>query len=522
MNGFYYKDDSRIYGDNIHYSDTGCDAGIECDPDRLYVGTYMYIHTTDLYYMYEVPSDTFPQLYISDKICSNDYILKTKPLSLFSQLSSWVLAAAYLDTGAGLNFSNDSFTTLTPAAAATAINITDLNDTMLLLNDTISTTSSLTFTLSFYDDNIADEYENPIEIVEFCDIDSGLIDSCLAPNYTYAPTIDIVTAAPTVFPTDPTVAPSLPTNEPTIPTYEPSIPTYDPTAPTYSPTSPTLEPTNNPTSPTSEPTYSPTDSGCPVACDSNPCDCTINGGEDPFCRICHSNGCNECQAGYFKKNYNYPCISCDDTFGKGCKFCQDFNGCGQCDENNGFIRRYCDSCNLWICTPQCYQFTEMEFTNQDIIIDEFENKFIADIYLSYEDIGCTDASHLAQVKLYLFFKHNDISNLVIKLEHDGVSVTLQNCALFSNCVDSHNENVLFTSDTSDTNDFVCDNCQVSTSSSMDSLGINGIYSPNESLDAFKNTHASGHWKLIIEDSRLGAQSMVPWLYEYSLHVCPQW
>ena len=85
--------------------------------------------------------------------------------------------------------------------------------------------------------------------------------------------------------------------------------------------------------------------GC-VSCQESPCLCN-NDIEDPNCHICHSNGCAQCESGYFKKDYDYPCISCSDTFGEGCMFCQDFNGCGQCTQ--GYNRVYDSDCNLWIC-----------------------------------------------------------------------------------------------------------------------------------------------------------------------------
>ena len=70
-------------------------------------------------------------------------------------------------------------------------------------------------------------------------------------------------------------------------------------------------------------------------CDNNPCDCDPHsyGFEDTFCHICHVNtGCSQCESGYFKLNWNYPCQSCHDVLGDECLFCQDFNGCGQCED----------------------------------------------------------------------------------------------------------------------------------------------------------------------------------------------
>ena len=99
---------------------------------------------------------------------------------------------------------------------------------------------------------------------------------------------------------------------------------------------------------TSEPDLDPS-TGCPIPCDinnpNNPCQCN----DLCFCNICHSpEGCDECLPGYFKKNYNYPCIACDESiFGEHCLFCQDFHGCGQCED--GYNRVYDSTCGLWKC-----------------------------------------------------------------------------------------------------------------------------------------------------------------------------
>ena len=98
---------------------------------------------------------------------------------------------------------------------------------------------------------------------------------------------------------------------------------------------------------TSEPDLNPY-TGCPIPCDENnpndPCGCD----DLCFCNVCHPNGCDECLPGYFKKNYNYPCVACDESiFGVGCKFCQDFHGCGQCED--GYTRVYDSTCELWKC-----------------------------------------------------------------------------------------------------------------------------------------------------------------------------
>ena len=82
---------------------------------------------------------------------------------------------------------------------------------------------------------------------------------------------------------------------------------------------------------------------CPYKCENEPCSC----GELEHCKICHYNGCNECETGYFKKDYNTPCLHCQDTFGDSCKFCQDFNGCGECKQ--GYNRVYDSDCGLHYC-----------------------------------------------------------------------------------------------------------------------------------------------------------------------------
>ena len=53
-------------------------------------------------------------------------------------------------------------------------------------------------------------------------------------------------------------------------------------------------------------------------------------GQDNRCQ-CHANGCDQCERGYFKIDYNFPCQSCDSFV--GCKFCGDFTGCVQCEDD---------------------------------------------------------------------------------------------------------------------------------------------------------------------------------------------
>jgi hypothetical protein len=86
---------------------------------------------------------------------------------------------------------------------------------------------------------------------------------------------------------------------------------------------------------------------CPVECDNEPCNCS----DLCFCDDgqCHENGCDQCKSGYFKKDYHYHCIKCDTMFGEGCNFCQDFNGCGECDHENGYTRVFDQTCGLYKC-----------------------------------------------------------------------------------------------------------------------------------------------------------------------------
>ena len=86
------------------------------------------------------------------------------------------------------------------------------------------------------------------------------------------------------------------------------------------------------------------DDWCPTACTSDPCSCD----EISNCINCHASGCAQCETGYFKKDYNYPCVECHATFGDDCLFCQDFHGCGQCDESTS-TRKYDSRCDLYYC-----------------------------------------------------------------------------------------------------------------------------------------------------------------------------
>ena len=82
-------------------------------------------------------------------------------------------------------------------------------------------------------------------------------------------------------------------------------------------------------------------------CSGNDClkncadNCTLNCNigdtlcQNPECS-CNINGCSKCMNGYWKLNYDYPCISCTNTF-NNCLKCQDFIGCVICE--TGFILR---------------------------------------------------------------------------------------------------------------------------------------------------------------------------------------
>ena len=61
-------------------------------------------------------------------------------------------------------------------------------------------------------------------------------------------------------------------------------------------------------------------------CDSNQWDRTNNDN----CNNCQSWGCVNCKDGYFKKSWQYECISCT-TFDANYQKCNDWNGCTKCD-----------------------------------------------------------------------------------------------------------------------------------------------------------------------------------------------
>jgi hypothetical protein len=99
--------------------------------------------------------------------------------------------------------------------------------------------------------------------------------------------------------------------------------------------SPTPQPVTIPPPPpsTNHPTGPPTPDCFPDAsCYNEPCKCNEM---DLHCKdgTCHSNGCDQCEDGYWALNHNHKCVSCDSMFGDNCLFCQDIHGCGQCKDH---------------------------------------------------------------------------------------------------------------------------------------------------------------------------------------------
>ena len=85
---------------------------------------------------------------------------------------------------------------------------------------------------------------------------------------------------------------------------------------------------------------------CPTPCEDNPCDCDDAG--PCVSGTCNAaSGCAQCESGYWKKDYNYTCVGCTETFGDNCLHCTDFLGCQQCV--NGSSRYYDDDCGLYYC-----------------------------------------------------------------------------------------------------------------------------------------------------------------------------
>jgi hypothetical protein len=53
------------------------------------------------------------------------------------------------------------------------------------------------------------------------------------------------------------------------------------------------------------------------------------GGQSTEC-ACHENGCDQCDDGWFKLDYDFPCQTCSSLI--GCSHCTDFLGCQECEE----------------------------------------------------------------------------------------------------------------------------------------------------------------------------------------------
>jgi len=81
-------------------------------------------------------------------------------------------------------------------------------------------------------------------------------------------------------------------------------------------------------------------------CENDPCLESESGN----CRVYHEGrGCSQCNNGYFKRDFEYPCVQCQETFGNECMHCSDFNGCQQCI--NGYDRTLDQDCGLHYCKP---------------------------------------------------------------------------------------------------------------------------------------------------------------------------
>lgn len=65
-------------------------------------------------------------------------------------------------------------------------------------------------------------------------------------------------------------------------------------------------------------------------------------------------GCTQCinSGENFKIDYNYPCVSCSDTFGSNCISCSDFSGCSRCSPTNDFYLKMDNFTGLNYCQPQ--------------------------------------------------------------------------------------------------------------------------------------------------------------------------
>ena len=83
---------------------------------------------------------------------------------------------------------------------------------------------------------------------------------------------------------------------------------------------------------------------CTNKCLGSPCECW----EVNNCQVCHDYpGCEQCDNGYFLKDRDHQCESCQEVFGNECLFCADYIGCQQCTA--GYSLQFDEDCQLWHC-----------------------------------------------------------------------------------------------------------------------------------------------------------------------------
>lgn len=102
---------------------------------------------------------------------------------------------------------------------------------------------------------------------------------------------------------------------------------------------------------------------CPLPCDNDPCECALQQVGKCMMNSCTKDGCNQCYPGYFKKDYNYPCVGCNDTFGSDCLYCSDFLGCVQCSHG---VQTYDDECGLHFCNPTTIEESTRQESSDDV------------------------------------------------------------------------------------------------------------------------------------------------------------
>lgn len=107
---------------------------------------------------------------------------------------------------------------------------------------------------------------------------------------------------------------------------------------------------------------------CPGNCESDPCGCSesniINS-----CQICNEpSGCAQCLSNKFKGDYHLFCEDCVDIFGDACTYCQDFNGCGLCDVDNGFSRSPITYTYMHYCTSE-QDFEDVSDNGQEYLLE---------------------------------------------------------------------------------------------------------------------------------------------------------